>query len=353
MSAAVKRGGRRKRTRTPRSRPATYGTAIRVARILWGVMARPYGWSLEAIQHDLGVSERTLLRYVKVCRDELVDGRGRPIIELVRRGERRLLRLADTARAPDSTSYQALSFYFALSVLQFLDGTILKEGVDDLWERFRKGVPRARQPQLADFERKFYTVPYLVKNYRAFDETLDVVLRCLVNQYTMQVEYSGLWHGETRTHGFDPYTLALYRGGLYLIGRSHLYDKIVYLAIERIAEVTATATRFEYPKRYSPEAHTDGVFGIVDGDETEVAILIRGEQGAGLLRSRRLHPTQRFTRQQGGATILTMRVRGTEELKNWVVGLGAHVEVLRPAALRDEVCAIHADAAALYGPGRS
>jgi predicted DNA-binding transcriptional regulator YafY len=349
VSAAVTRRRQKKRAVKSRSRPATYGTAIRVARILWGLINRPYGWSLEAIQNELRVSDRTLLRYVKVCREELVDARGRPIVELVRRGERRLLRLADSARAPDSTSYQALSFYFALTVLQFLDGTILKEGVDDLWERFRKGLPRAHQAQLADFQRKFYTVPYAVKDYGAFDETLDVVLRCLVNQYTMRVEYAGLWHGETRTHEFDAYTLTLYRGGLYLIGKRHVYDKIVYLAVERISEVEKTKTRFEYPKRYSPEKHTDGVFGIVDGDETEVAILIRGEQGASLLRSRRLHPTQRFTRQQGGATILTMRVRGTEELKNWILGLGPHVEVMRPADLRAEVQRAHAEAAALYG----
>src|SRR5438876_11070411 len=96
--------------KTP-SRPATYGTATRLARIVYGLVGRPYGWSFEAIQEELSISERTLLRYLAACRRELVDAEGRPLIDVVRRGERRVLRLADTARAPDSTSYQAISFY--------------------------------------------------------------------------------------------------------------------------------------------------------------------------------------------------------------------------------------------------
>ena len=341
------------RTVTPkaRSRPATYGTAMRLARIALGLVSRPYGWSFEGIQTELRISERTLLRYLKVCREELTDARGRPIIDAVRRGERRLLVLADHARTPDSTSYQALSFYFALTVLRFLEGTVLEQGVDDLWDRFRRSLPAPRHAQLADFARKFYTVPWAVKDYTAFDATLDVVLRCLVNQRTMRVDYAGLWRGEPRTHEFDPYTLTLYRGGLYLIGKSHVHRKIVYLAVERIAAAQAMDATFAYPRRYSPERHTDGVFGIVDGPETEVAIRILGEQGAGLLQSRRLHPTQRFTQEPDGTMLLTMRVRGTEELKNWILGLGPYVEVVRPAALREDVRAAHAEAARLYEAG--
>src|SRR5439155_13937046 len=105
----------RRAVKTP-SRPATYGTATRLARIVYGLLGRPYGWSFDAIQDELAVSERTLLRYAAACRRELVDAAGRPLIEVIRRGERRLFRLVDSAQAPDSSSYQALALYFALSV---------------------------------------------------------------------------------------------------------------------------------------------------------------------------------------------------------------------------------------------
>jgi predicted DNA-binding transcriptional regulator YafY len=321
----------------PRSRPATYGTATRLARIMYGLQSRPYGWPLDAIEAELSISERTLLRYLAACRRELVDARGEPILEVIRRGEKRHLRFRSVTHAPDTTSYQALSFYFALTVLSFLDGTVMKDGVADLWERFRGALTPKQQAQLGHFDRKFYTVPYAVKDYSGSDAVLDVLLRALVVERTISVTYASLWREGERTFDFDPYTLTLYRGGLYLIGRSHAHRRIIYLAVERIRDARLLERRFEYPKSYTPERHTDGVFGIVDGPETEVAIRILNAEGVELLSSRRLHQTQKFTRQSDGTTLLTMTVRGTEELKNWVLSLGPHVEVVRPAKLRGEV----------------
>ena len=337
----------RRAVKTP-SRPATYGTATRLARIVYGLLGRPYGWSFDAIQDELRISERTLLRYAAACRRELVDAEGRPLIEVVRRGERRVFRLAEPARAPDSSSYQALSLYFALTVFQFLDGTVLKEGVEDLWRRFYRTLAPGQQTRLADLDRKFYSIPYAMKDYREFDETLDVIIRCLVDQHTMRIDYAGLWL-EGHVHEFDPYTLAMYRGGLYLIGKSHHYKKIIYLAVERIRRADRLPERFEYPRRYSPERHTEGTFGIVEGPETEVKLELLSPETVALVASRRLHRTQRLEKRGDGTGVLTMRVRGTSELKNWILSLGAFVRVLGPEELRKEVAETLRHGARLYG----
>lgn len=344
--ASTGRTGRRTKTR---SRPATYGTAIRVARILWGLLSRPYGWSLDAIGRHLGVSERTLLRYVKACRAELVDERGRPLVEVVRRGERRLLRLAEPARAADSTARQALSFYFAMSVFQFLDRAGLEPGVDDLWARFRTGLPRGRQARLADLQRKFHAVPHAVRGDVGLDERLGVVLRGLVDQRRLRIEYVASPSGETSACDLAPYTLALSGGALHLIGQSRTAERIVRLPVEWVRTVALGEERFEYPKRYAPEKYVGGVFGVADEGETDVSILIRSEQAVRLVRSQRLHPTQRFILQQGGAAVLSMRVRDTEELRDWVLSLGPRAEVIAPRSLRDDVRRAHVEAAALYG----
>mgnify|MGYP001620009788 CR=1 FL=1 len=340
---------------TPRSRPATYHTATRLARIVYGLVGRPYGWSLTAIQTELGISERTLLRYLAACRKELVDPHGRALIEVERRGDHRVLRLADATQTPESSSYQALSFYFARSVFDFLDGTVLKDGVQDLWERFYRMLPASQRTRLAHFDKKFFSIAYAPKDYRGSDEVIDTVLQCLVHQHTMRVAYDSPWRGPEPPlpHDLDPYTLAMYRGGLYVIGRSHKHRKIVYLAVERMRTVSKQPERFDYPVRYSPAAHTEGAFGIIDGPETDVEIRIRNAEGLALLSARRLHPTQRFRPQPDGTTLLTMRVRGTAELENWILSLGPHVEVLQPAALRARVADTIRAMGQLYKPSRA
>jgi predicted DNA-binding transcriptional regulator YafY len=200
-----------------------------------------------------------------------------------------------------------------------------------------------------DLQRKFYAAPHEVRHDADFDDRLDVVLRGLVDQRALRLEWTAPRGEGTAAYDLEPYTLALVDGTLHLIGRSRADDRIVRLALEGIRAVALGEERFEYPKRYSPEKYTDGVLGLVEGGETDVSILIRSEQAVRLVRARRLHPSQRFIRQQGGAAILSMRVRGTEELKDWILSLGPRVEVIAPRGLRDDVRRAHVEAAALYG----
>jgi len=325
-----------------------------LARIIHGLHQRPAGWSFDAIQTELDISERTLLRYVKACREELVDDRERCLVEVVRRGDRRVLRLAGqppTLEA-EGNPFELLFLYFALTVFQFLEGTVIKESVDGFWKRILERLPRPLQTRLGDFQLKFYAVPHMMKDYSGCDDVLDEITQGLLYQCRLRLRHRGL-SGQEREHEVDPYTLMMYRGGLYLIARSHLVNKTVYFAVERIVEAERLATRFAYPRGYSPQKHIEGIFGIIDGPQTPVEILIRNRETAAYLSSRRIHPTQRFRQHRDGTTTLTMTVRGTTELVPWLVGLGSYVEVRRPAALRDEVHRILVAAAGLYTSGRA
>ena len=329
-----------------RRRP-TYGAATRLARIVYSVLTQASGRSFISIQAELGISERTLLRYIAACKRHLTDSSGKPLLEVVRYGERAVLRRATFAEAPESTVFQVLSLYFAVAVFQFLEGTVIKEGVQDLWEHFRDALPQVQRARIADFAKKFYSIPYAVKDYRAVDELVATIVTCLVYQNRMRIDYAGLY-GDGKVHEFEPYTLAMYRGGLYLIGRSQRARRILTLAVERIRSAKKLGEKFEYPDSYSPEKFTDGTFGIMDGPVTEVELHLLTPETVTYLKSRRLHRTQRFVDRPDGTAILSMTVRGTEELRNWILGFGPWVKVLKPKSLRDEVAELHGEAARLY-----
>jgi proteasome accessory factor B len=334
-------------------RKPTYGAATRLARIMVELPAHPFGWSFEAIQRRLNISDRTLLRYVSVCRQELVDHRGRPILEVLHQGERRLLRFADSMQRTDSSAFQAASLFFTLTLLRFLEGTVLKEGVENLWDRIQKSLTNVQSARLRDLNKKLYAVPYLPKDYKAFDEQLDVIFRALIDQQRLRIDYVALG-SEPKTHNFDPYTLVAYRGGLYLLGRSDLAREFPYLAIERIQTVDflrnddGEPLKFALPRDYDPAKYTEGSFGIVTGDEADIELLILNAETETYLRSREIHPTQRFRRRRDGKTVLNMTVRGTTELRNWILSLGPWVEVLKPPLLRSEISGLIGETARLY-----
>jgi predicted DNA-binding transcriptional regulator YafY len=334
-------------------RKPTYGAAIRLARIATGLFSKPYGWSFTAIAESLDISDRTLARYISVLRSDLRDPLGAPLVEVIGAGSDRKLRLVSSMKAAEASSYQVALLYFSLTVLKFLEGTVLKEGVEGLWEKIFQNLTFTQRTRLSDLEYKFYAVPYAPKDYGEFSEQLDVILRALLDQTRLKVDYAGLT-GEGRQHDFDPYSLISYRGGLYLLGYSHLRSAIIYLAVERIRSVEfirqpdGSIPRFVYPRGFDPAAHTEGTFGIVDGPETKVELKIHSAQTEAYVRSRTIHPSQRFAHRRDGTTIMTMTVRGTTELANWIMSMGPWIEVLKPAALRKEVAQRHAKAARLY-----
>ena len=77
---------------------------------------------------------------------------------------------------------QAVSLYFTLTLLKFLEGTVLKEDVDDLWENFAQNLPPAQRADLGTMDRKFYAIAYAPKDYRSLDYHLDLIIRGLIRE---------------------------------------------------------------------------------------------------------------------------------------------------------------------------
>jgi predicted DNA-binding transcriptional regulator YafY len=335
----------KKEHRTP-----TYPAALRMARIAFELPFHPFGWALDAIQRELDISERTLKRYLAAAKGELVDRLKRPYFEIVSDGAKTSLRLPASRKPIESAAYQAVSLYFTLTILQFLEGTVLKEGIEDLWDKFAHNLPAFERADLRTLDRKFYAIQHAPKDYRDFDHILNPIIRALIREYRLRIDYaSGL------THEIDPYTLVAYRGGLYLIGKTHLNGKITTMAVERMLKAEmiirqdGAFQKFVYPAAFRPDRYTEGAFGIiVEERPQEVEILIHNAETENYLRARNLHPTQKFTKRRDRKTVLTMKVRGTTELRNWVLNFGPWLEVLKPPALRRELAGLLKEAARHY-----
>lgn len=349
----------RRKKKTPQGRKPTYGAATRLARLVHELRERPNGWSFEAIQEELRITERTLARYLEACRRELVDHRERPLLEVVRRGERRYVRLAENAASPATTDYEVLALFFTLRLARVLEGTVFESVNRDLWDKMLKTVPATARRRLEHADRKFYALAHLPKSYSEMEDEIDLLLRALIDQYRLVVDYGGVV-GEGRVHDFDPYSLVEHRGGLYLLGHSSHYRKVVWLAVDRIRSVEPKVdgdglkVHFKYPKTFDPARYTNGMFGIVDGDSTRVELAIQNAETEAYLRARQLHPTQKFFRGADGKTHLELKVRGTAELSNWIMSTSPWVEVVQPPELRDEIAERLKATAALYSQrGRS
>jgi predicted DNA-binding transcriptional regulator YafY len=158
---------------------------------------------------------------------------------------------------------------------------------------------------------------------------------------------------EARWAEVEPYRLepSLATHALYLIGLDRTRGAIRTFKVERIRDLSLTVDRFE-------PAEADDLLGtlrrawdiIADQPETEV-VLRFAPSVAARVGEATWHPSQQVAELPGGALEWRARVAGTIEIRLWILSWGDDVEVLEPAALREDVAATLARAAARYrGP---
>ena len=121
--------------------------------------------------------------------------------------------------------------------------------------------------------------------------------------------------------------------------------------IDRIESVTPTTDRFEPPSEEAIESSFAAAWDIIS-DQPFVDVRLRFSAAvAGRVQETRWHPTQVVELADDGSLAWRATVSGTVEIRSWILGWGADVEVLAPAELRAEIGAILAAGASHYRPG--
>jgi predicted DNA-binding transcriptional regulator YafY len=134
----------------------------------------------------------------------------------------------------------------------------------------------------------------------------------------------------------DPYHLTFFNGGLYLVGYCHLRREVRIFAVERIRAATALRDAFTKPVDFDAEAYLRGAWGIVRGDLVAVRVVF-SRRAAPHIRGRLWHASQELRELAEGRLELRLLVADTLEVRRWLLGFGAEVEVLAPQALREAI----------------
>ena len=138
---------------------------------------------------------------------------------------------------------------------------------------------------------------------------------------------------------------------LYLIGFDETKGGLRTFKLERIRSLAISPVAFEPPPDGEIEAALDRAWGIV-ADQPVVEVVLRfAPSVASRVAETTWHPTQAVVRNADGSLTWHARVSGTLEIRPWILGWGADVEVVEPEALRAEIGEIVHAAADRYPRG--
>lgn len=232
---------------------------------------------------------------------------------------------------------EVLSLHFGRTLFTFLDGTSFADDLDGAIERLKPAISKEHAEISADLDSTFLAVAMHRKDYTGdLSEVIDDLVTALVYSNPLELDYRRA-DGTAKHYSVHPFTLAIYHHALYLFAYDRDDARVKTFAVERIKDVRRNRRRtFSRPKDWDPNRYLQNAFGIISGKPHRV--LLRFAPHVALyVRERHWHPTQQIREEIGGGLVLEMDVAVTAELRNWVLGFGAGVEVIAPTALRNEV----------------
>jgi len=223
----------------------------------------------------------------------------------------------------------------------------------DLAAAFEKLEDVLPRPLAEHVER---TLDVLAKHSRdeAFSERVHRLTRAWAERRVVTLEYEPANYAPeaaARQAVVHPYLIepSLQTHALYLIGWDETRSALRTFKIERIRDVALTPRTFEPPEGVTLEEALRRAWDII-ADQPATAIRLRFDPTvATRVAETTWHPSQRTSVEPDGSLTWTATIAGTIEIRLWILSWGADVEVLEPAALRNDVAATVRRAAARYG----
>jgi predicted DNA-binding transcriptional regulator YafY len=331
--------------RTGGRRRGTYTQTERVLELLARLRARRTPVRLDVLAGDLGVSVKQLRRDLAMLgtsghRPELVRVDGRSAVQLVR-GKSESIAL---------TLRERFALLAMRDVFASLEGTPLAEDARSIFDKVAATLPDEFAHDLTALGPRFLYLPDGgIKSYAKHADVLDELLTGALHRQTLDARYAPA-QGKRLSGAFEPWGVALYRNGLYAVGRWEDEAGPRVFAVERFTVARRRRrARFEVPSTFSLAAFFAGAFGVFPGGEPEHLVLEFDAAVAHLVLARRYHRSQVTKRLPSGRVRMELDLAVTPEVVSWIVGWGPMVATKSPASLREVVLSEHRAAIAMMG----
>ena len=310
---------------------------IRQWQILREIETRRTGVTIHELADQVGVSTRTIRRDLQALQEA-----GFAVYDEGEENETKRWRLdgAPFRAVQDGLAVaDVAALYLSRAVVEGLSGWPL---ADELRAAFSK-IERALNPRMRAF---LSTLPEVISTKagpRARTQSarhVDLTRRLFDaarDRRVVTMRYFSASAGSIKTYTVHPYRLALAQGGLYLVGWVPAYEEFRTFATERIERLSVTDETFK-ATRELPATLFASSLGVFSGTPERVELEFTA--GAAMfVRSRIWHDSQEIIDLAGGGLRMSLLVCNDWALRNWLLGFGADVRVLAPAALATSITA--------------
>ncbi len=322
--------------RTPESR------LERIEEIERKLAQHPKGWTTGELAREFHVDPSTIARDLSVLESM---GTG-----LIKQGRRYILDHRRSLHNIKLSLNELLAIYLAVRLLSRHSDEHNPHVVKAL-EKLADTL-RAKSPLIARHIEQAATSVRARQTRREYVEALEVLTQGWAEGKKVRLRYRSYTKDEMTERTFSPYFIEPSGIGYacYVIGHDDLRSAIRTLKVERIYDAQLTDERFTIPESFDPQRLLASAWGVIWRDQGETEVTLRFSPSvARRVKESTWHHSQRIEDLPDGSCLFTVKVGSTQELKPWIRGWGASVEVLTPSEFRQEMIEEVKEMVRVYG----
>jgi Predicted transcriptional regulator len=234
------------------------------------------------------------------------------------------------------TGTEALAIFVASRVLLEQNGFPYINDLKSALEKVSQVICEKDEQFFQSLEPRTSIVVKQIKDYYPWGNIFSQINQAILDQVMVEIEYDSYSSHTISSRRVNPYHMLFREGCWYLIGYCHFREEIRIFRIDRIRSLEILTTKFQNPKEFSIEGFFKNSWNLGKGDPITVKIRFNPPVSR-LIRENIWHPTQKIEEIEGDSLIYTVRVEGTWEIRQWILGWGEAAECLEPKGLREEI----------------
>lgn len=165
---------------------------------------------------------------------------------------------------------------------------------------------------------------------------LTTLLEAMKENRVVDIEYKAFNSPRSFKVTVEPYCVKLYENRWYVLGHNLSKDTIRIYGLDRIESVEITDAEYSLPKGFSAPEFFANYFGIVADEriKPERIVLRANADHTPYMKSLPMHHSQRLIGENDGCADFELYLAPTYDFVMKLLHVGAMVEVLEPASLR-------------------
>lgn len=312
-----------------------YGRIHRLLKIITLIQAER-GWNAKRLAEVCDTSERNVYRDM-----QMLQGAGIPYYHDEETNGYRIRR--DFFMPPvELTFEESLALIVLAGQIGDKEQIPFTKAAARVVAKVKGQLPDKVRKELADLDQHIEVQLARASSEDGIQDVYDHVRNAIADRRALECSYESIANrdkagGDTEVFRFDPYRLFFDQRAWYAVGHHHGRGEVRKLRLDRFSKVAPTDKAYAIPDGFSMEEHLGKAWRMIRGDTTYRVELHFDAEFADTIANTHWHQTQDIQWLEDDSIRFRCEVDGLDEIVWWVLSMGPHCVVLKPAELVERV----------------